>query len=403
MEKFSILKENFDIVFIATNFLDEDNQYFSGGAEIHLKNICDILKENKKILVLQMTKKSNDNIIEKDGFFVLSIYSKNKINFLLKIRTLLKKIKTKRIHVNYLGLEFLLKKKKDIIYSGTFHGIGWDFPTKNFPNIYIKNTIFLRIGSKIKKILMIMEQNHSLKKLDEILSVDTSLSRFCQQFLFDEKKKIATIYNFVDISNFKKVSTQKKKDKIIKILYPRNISFARGVHFLVPIAKNLKKNGIFFEIQIAGLGISEIGGNKYESILREELKKNKLEKNFKMFGRISHEKMPEVFASCDIVIIPTFFSEGTSLACLEAMASEKIVLVTDVGGLNDLVIDGFNGFVETTDIEKFSEKLLDICFKIEHLDYIKKNALRIVSDVFSYTEWRQKIIYFFNETNVIKK
>ena len=41
----------------------------------------------------------------------------------------------------------------------------------------------------------------------------------------------------------------------------------------------------------------------------------------------------------------TTASEGTSLSCLEAMASGNAVIATNVGGLPDLVQDGYNGLL----------------------------------------------------------
>jgi glycosyltransferase involved in cell wall biosynthesis len=45
------------------------------------------------------------------------------------------------------------------------------------------------------------------------------------------------------------------------------------------------------------------------------------------------------------VVIPTRYSEGTSLSCLEALASGKAVIATNVGGLADLILPDFNGLL----------------------------------------------------------
>ena len=55
--------------------------------------------------------------------------------------------------------------------------------------------------------------------------------------------------------------------------------------------------------------------------------------------------MPEIYQISDIVVIPTVHSEGTSLSCIEAMASGCAVIATNVGGLTDLIINEFNGLL----------------------------------------------------------
>jgi glycosyltransferase involved in cell wall biosynthesis len=72
---------------------------------------------------------------------------------------------------------------------------------------------------------MVLEQNRSLRKFDKILSVDSSLVRYSQQFFYNKHYKIHNIYNFVDLTKFH--SKDKTENKKFTILYPRNISFAR--------------------------------------------------------------------------------------------------------------------------------------------------------------------------------
>ena len=55
--------------------------------------------------------------------------------------------------------------------------------------------------------------------------------------------------------------------------------------------------------------------------------------------------MPQVYRYADIVLIPTKAAEGTSLSCLEAMASGRAVIAGCVGGLSDLIVDGYNGLL----------------------------------------------------------
>ena len=56
-------------------------------------------------------------------------------------------------------------------------------------------------------------------------------------------------------------------------------------------------------------------------------------------------EMDKLYKEADISIIPTLHSEGTSFTCLESMASQLPIIASNVGGLGNLIIDGFNGIL----------------------------------------------------------
>ena len=55
--------------------------------------------------------------------------------------------------------------------------------------------------------------------------------------------------------------------------------------------------------------------------------------------------MPSIYQSTDISLVPTIYAEGTSLSVLEAMATGNVVIATNIGGLPNLVLDGYNGLL----------------------------------------------------------
>jgi len=55
--------------------------------------------------------------------------------------------------------------------------------------------------------------------------------------------------------------------------------------------------------------------------------------------------MQDLYAATDVVIYPSSVGEPFGLIMLEAMAMAKPIIVTNVGGMPEIVHDGINGFV----------------------------------------------------------
>ena len=68
------------------------------------------------------------------------------------------------------------------------------------------------------------------------------------------------------------------------------------------------------------------------------------EKRFQLLGRVENQEMPGLYARSDVIVIPSLM-EATSLSALEAMATGKPIVATNVGGLPFLIHDGDNGFL----------------------------------------------------------
>jgi glycosyltransferase involved in cell wall biosynthesis len=72
------------------------------------------------------------------------------------------------------------------------------------------------------------------------------------------------------------------------------------------------------------------------------------------------EDMCELYSGSDIIAL-TSLNEGTPVAVIEAMASGKPVVATDVGGVRDVVEDGVTGYlVASGDASGFSQKLMEL-------------------------------------------
>ncbi|MDO4551189.1 MAG: glycosyltransferase [Planctomycetia bacterium] len=83
-----------------------------------------------------------------------------------------------------------------------------------------------------------------------------------------------------------------------------------------------------------------VGQGPQENFIREMIAKQGLEKNVKMLGL--RKDIASVLAAADAFLL-TSVSEGIPVTILEAMAASVPVVSTEVGGVNEIIMDGVHG------------------------------------------------------------
>ena len=86
------------------------------------------------------------------------------------------------------------------------------------------------------------------------------------------------------------------------------------------------------------------------------------------------EQMEDILAIADLFLLTSEY-ESFGLAALEAMAAGVPVVSTDAGGLPEIMVPGYNGFMGSVgDVESMSQQAISILQSDERLNEFKKNA-----------------------------
>lgn len=279
---------------------------------------------------------------------------------------------------DYLLINGLLPSAKLAIYSGytdwsgiyeanihpssilISHGITWDLPHRNTDIKMIKKT---------------------LNNFDNIVSVDTNTISWLRTTyandLIDSPKNFQYIPNYVDIEKFKHCH---RISDTIKITFPRRLCEERGYWLLANNVSAILNKYDNVEIEFIGF----IHDRSIENNLNYLMSKfpNKVTHRF-----VNPENMHEVYQDTDISLIPTLFSEGTSLSCLEAMACGNVVIATNIGGLTNLVIDGYNGLL-------INPKEVDLIQALDKIITNKKLQVELSSNAIAVAQVFDKQIWF---------
>lgn len=220
-----------------------------------------------------------------------------------------------------------------------------------------------------------------LNKIDTLVCVDTNTINWLNATNPEIKCKKEYVPNYVDLDLFKpEVSPPAEENHSIRILYPRRLVSGRGWCATKEAAKELvaERDDLSFSFVGRGLECSEnhmkIFASKYPRI------------EYRWYPM---EDMPLAYHNADIVLIPSYYTEGTSFSLLEAMACGKPIIAGLVGGLTDLVINGYNGFL----IQVSKDTLKDAIVKLADDKTLREkmgNHARQIAQCFSKRLWEKR-------------
>ena len=208
-----------------------------------------------------------------------------------------------------------------------------------------------------------MEESDILTAVSENLKEETYRN-------FSIQKPIEVIYNFIDIKRF----NRKPVDAFKKLIAPNGekiIVHASNFRKLKRIQDVVK---VFLEIdKKIPSKLLLIGDGPERPEIEAFTRTCNQSGEIKFLGK--QEQIEDILPIADLFLLPSEY-ESFGLAALEAMAAEVPVISTNAGGLPEININGFSGYMSNVgDIEDMSKNAISILSdSATHLQF-KANAL----------------------------
>ena len=347
--------------------------FLGEAASIHTIRWVNSLSE-KGIEVILVSLKGNFDNVEKISKKVKVIYLPfgTKLGYYLNIFAL------KRI---------ISKEKPDLINAHYASGYGtlgrlsgfnkkllnvWGSDVYDFPN-----------ESKIKK--RIIEKN--LRNYTAIASTSYCMAEETRKYLENKSKEIFITPFGVDIEKFKNLNIEKKENEIT-IGIVKTLTKKYGIEYLIRAVKELEN---ILDIEnYKKIKLLIYGKGELKNKLEELAKELQIDDKVKFKGYINNEDVPKVLNEMDIFVVPSILdSESFGVAAVEAMACEVPVIVSDVDGLKEVVVNNETGFV----IPKKSSKEIanKIKILIENNDIVKKFKKNARDRVLKLYDWNKNV------------
>jgi len=334
--------------------------------------------------------------------FCLTNYDKNKYNKInnIKIYSTNNKNKIHKSENKFKKLKFIfalpmLKKiikteKPDIIHAHYASSYGFICSLTGFKPLIVSVWgsdiyTFPKTSFLAKKII-----KFTLKKATRIFSTSNDMAK--ETNLYTTKNIDITPFG-IDVSSFKKSNKKSlfKPDDIV-IGTIKNLEPVAGIDILIKTFYKLKQSQLKYPIKLLIVG----DGSQKENLITLCEKLN-IYDDVIFTGSVNYSQINNYLNEIDIYVAPSL-AESFGVAVLEASACELPVVVTNVGGLPEVVIHEQTGFiVEKSNINQMYEAIYKLINDKNLRIHLGKNGKAFIEKQYPWHDNVNKVINIYNE------
>ncbi len=369
------------VVMIYCNFLDSTGTKRKiGGVETYLWNLAKLISErgDEPILLQPATTRFEKQIGDLNVIGVK------------RNRKRLRKDTRKDLYDAALSL---IDTSKDLIIFGADHGsvrtnypravsiqhgISWDLPGRYLRSSWLGRIPFVPDGI-CKRYISYRCRRHFSNCSNRVCVDYNFLNWYRTQITDVPQGNIWVIPNFVDIPDGYQPNMKRHDENPVKIIFARRFVETRGTRLMIQAVTRLL--GVFHDVEFcfAGEGPDEsLIAETFEDELRVCMQKYLPDESLQIHG------------DYHIAVVPSLACEGTSLSLAEAMAAGCAVVATNVGGMTNMVIDGYNGCLVAPDADSLTAVLSRLIGDKQLRLRLGQRAAATASNGFSLKRWKSQ-------------
>ena len=225
-----------------------------------------------------------------------------------------------------------------------------------------------------------------MRRTKSVLCVDTNFINWLRvqgTEGYQLGRKCHYVPNYADTNRI--ASTTKTSADRLSLVTARRSEYKRGMTVFCDALGYLKEMGIDFKAQICTVGD--------EAQIQERVRTHGLHDTVAVTEE-SMDSVLDVYQRHHVAVVPTLWSEGTSLACVEAISAGLPVVASPVGGLGNLVIPGFNGLIAHPEPRAIAAAIAEI-WTGGNWPRMHSNCLSMRESL-SIGHWRQRVLKWLN-------
>jgi len=357
------------VIIHVPHYLSFTGEATAGGRQRFVRDMAKVVRDTWKrdVVFIQKATQSFDSVCPA-GFRVIGVKCRTDKWGDPVLGRFTREFAEKRDGVVYASGEdpwpFLCKGAKAIQ-----HGIWWDGPYG------WHKRVFQRF-----RVMRFME------KMKSVLCVDTNFINWlrCQGPAgLRLVNKCFYAPNYADTDTLRMTTRARKRGEPLRLIYARRHVPRRGPHLFLDTLRLLAEDEFPFHAKICTVeGVD---------LLKEEARRRGIDACCEVLECTLDEMMKQ-YADVDVAVVPTLWSEGTSLACVEAICAGVPVVASPVGGLGNIVIPNFNGLVAAPQAEAFASAIIEMG-EPEAWAKMHENCLSM-REALSLNRWKEAMLHW---------
>lgn len=174
------------------------------------------------------------------------------------------------------------------------------------------------------------------------------------------------------------------------VLYAGRLNKVKGIEHLIKAYDALDRDYDAYDLFIVGSGPDEM---RLKKLALASRKKEKI----KFIPWVDKSKLKDYLSKCSVFVLPSLF-ETFGIVILEAMASHKTVIASNITGPRDIITDRKDGLLfEKENVKSLKEKL-ELCLSDEALrNRLGKEARKTVEANYTFENICEKLIKIYEE------
>jgi len=196
---------------------------------------------------------------------------------------------------------------------------------------FISGERWTHLPSRMRKDYIALQ----LKDIDAVISPSVYLAEIYEHVgLF--RHKVRVVPNGVDIARFQKVR-RKKNHKEVRFSFIGHLGRHKGVQTIIEALQYIEAK--------ERIKLNLVGEGEQRHELEEIVQKAGMKKSVKFWGKVDSRRIEKVYATTDVLILPSIWPENQPLTISEAMACSLPVIGARIGGIPEQIEDGKTGYL----------------------------------------------------------
>jgi glycosyltransferase involved in cell wall biosynthesis len=164
-------------------------------------------------------------------------------------------------------------------------------------------------------------------------------------------QRVALVPNGIECDVFSACPNRSRAAAPLKLLYIGRLIATKGLFESLEAMAALRRLGVEAELVVAGEGPEE-------ARLRSRAHELGIAERVRFVGPAFGERKLEFLRAAEVLLLPTYHPEGLPYALLEGMAAGLVPIVTRVGAIPDVALDGVHArFVPPRDARALADAL----------------------------------------------